>query len=321
MEKEALNNAVAIIEKSASIAVALPRTHEADYKKSAEALLRMIKRCGKRAMLLQDAREDAQTPPGPRDLPDAPLRELIISINENAPLAEFYYEQQDNGATDIVLIPKNAPLSQAHISFRNGKPVFDCLIAIGIPDIETAAQESYVAHALKEKLPLINIDTHPENTRYGTVNLIGPGTSSPAECVDELLVRWEETSGKTPLSFMQLLGRASARSKMSHRDAVLWSFLTREDFQTTGRSRADVTRVLAFLDQSFPPHRLTVLAAQPPLSQKGVCVFLSGERALLDRVHALTPSRFMSPHLELIASHDTFKDAEDGITALLEKVL
>ncbi len=118
------------------------------------------------------------------------------------------------------------------------------------------------------------------------------------------------------LGSLQLFGRAAVRSKVDAGQGVLWSFITAEDFEKTGTSRHDITRVLAELDTAFPPHRVAAALWQDP-QEKTVRATLSGERSVLKEVQARGGGEFKSPHLELSISYASFREAEDAISALL----
>lgn len=123
-----------------------------------------------------------------------------------------------------------------------------------------------------------------------------------------------------PVSLVQLGGRAAVRSKLDETRGILWSFLTAEDFEKTGRAEKDVPQILDALRESFPPHRISVLLTQEEASRP-ILATLLGEPALMSEVQTLTPASFHSPHLRLENSFSTFREGEEFISTLFEHIL
>jgi len=101
---------------------------------------------------------------------------------------------------------------------------------------------------------------------------------------------------------------------------VLWSFLTAEDFEKTGRSKDDISRVLQNLGGSFPPHGVRILLWQDSVGGR-VSATLAGDEYLLQKINGLAPSQFQSPDLRLEASFESFREGEVHIASLLKGVL
>ena len=145
-----------------------------------------------------------------------------------------------------------------------------------------------------------------------TADLIGRGGNySKARKIVQL---------STPIPLLQLLGRASIRSRGDSSRGILWSFLTAEDFQKTGRGSDDILRALTHIESLFPPHRAVVLLWQDQ-EEGGVRAALAAPRPLLEALQAREPGELQNPHLTLLAAFSSFKEAEDRLTSLLGETL
>lgn len=123
------------------------------------------------------------------------------------------------------------------------------------------------------------------------------------------------------LSLLQLVGRAVARSKQDVNKHVLWSFLTAEDFEKTGRSAQDVPAVMERLAKSLPsPERVQALLYQTP-QETEIRTILSGDREALEAIQTRSPSSFQSPCLALDEKFSSFREAEEGLALLFNDVL
>jgi hypothetical protein len=129
-----------------------------------------------------------------------------------------------------------------------------------------------------------------------------------------------------PLSLVQLLGRASTRSKIDGRaesdekTRVLWSFLTAEDYEKTQRTTTDIPTVLDNLQKTLPPSRVLILLSQQP-EDKTISATLAGDQEVLKKIHSRETAEFQSPHLLLANTFSTFQEAEEYLTPLLRELL
>jgi len=123
-----------------------------------------------------------------------------------------------------------------------------------------------------------------------------------------------------PIELLQLFGRASVRSKLEKERGALWSFLTAEDFEKTGRGPQDIFSVINHLHVFFPPHALQILLWQDS-RERTIRATFSGKRPLLEKLHTLADSSFRSPQLELTNGFNSFREAEEYISSLLKEVL
>lgn len=122
------------------------------------------------------------------------------------------------------------------------------------------------------------------------------------------------------VSFLQLAGRASVRSKVDRERNILWSFLTKEDFAKTERSPKDASPLLAYIEQEFPPHRISVLLWQDPLKEY-IKALMAGDHDVLMQISGRTRAAFRSPHLEIETNFPSFPEAENRISTLLAEAL
>ena len=121
------------------------------------------------------------------------------------------------------------------------------------------------------------------------------------------------------VNLIQLIGRASVRSKLDER-GVLWSFLTTEDFEKTKRSPADLPVLIEHIEGEFPSHRISSYVWQNPDDSK-IYATLAGNRKILATLEERGVGKFQSPHLLLSATFETFRHAEEILTSLLENAL
>lgn len=62
---------------------------------------------------------------------------------------------------------------------------FDLVVALDCSNLERIGK---VKELVQDNIPLINIDHHPDNTEFGTINLVTPTSSSTAEILTEYFI-------------------------------------------------------------------------------------------------------------------------------------
>lgn len=364
--------AIEIFEKSSHVGVLFSQNPTHDALASADVLAHTLREKGKHVGLLNAPESAALTARPYRNLSaSAPMpREFIISLDTTqSPVSQMRYEKE-SGRIDVVFSPREGEIQKEQVSFRTGSVLCNCIVAVGVPDIEDTQSLQFGPDTL-QNTPVVNIDHTTRNKQYGEVNLVDLERSSLAEIIYELVVAYREAplskenattllsalvsatgnfsspavSAETlltaselmrsgaalsdakqvplevrPTELLQLLGRAAVRTKLEKGGEVLWSFLTREDFEKTARSPEDLPHVMHHLEKEFPPHRIAALIWQNP-NDGGVRAYLGGNRDLIHRLQSQEVGKLQSPYLLVNASFENFKQAEEILTSLFGDVL
>ncbi len=123
-----------------------------------------------------------------------------------------------------------------------------------------------------------------------------------------------------PLSLVQLVARASVRSKIDSGNGVLWSFVTAEDFEKTGRSKEDLPLVLEHLTHEVPAHRGLFLLWQERLGAPIHAAF-RGNGTLAEAVQARTDGAWQNPNFILERSFGNFIEAEEYLAGVVREAV
>lgn len=363
-----------LIAKSEQIALLLPPRPSIDCMAAAEVITQSLSAKDKHVGFLPSVSPDALPPPEVFTNvlnPNALTREFVIAIDTaESPISQLRYEKHED-RMEIILSPKTLPIRENALSFREGKLQCDCLVAIGVADIEALSNAALgVEPQFFTETPIIAIGNSPGQKSYGEINLVSAQEASLCELAHEFV---KAVSGgpldsraatllfagvisatdnfrssvlvathlaaaellqmgadqaaaaaiadtQRPFSLLQLVARASVRSKESEEGRVLWSFLTAEDFEKTGRGSADVSAVLSALPRFFFPHQVEILLWQDPAS-RGVRGILRAAPPVLDAIAARETGEVRNPSFVIAATFENFLDAEEHIASLLREVL
>ncbi|MDP3779244.1 MAG: hypothetical protein Q8R30_04350 [bacterium] len=177
--------AINLIEKSKHIGIILPALPNHDILASAETLATFFISRGVYVGIVTplDPHSRSRENIIPILASLKPLtKEFIISLNTAAsPISQLRYEQPQ-GHVDIILSPASYSSMRDNVSFRDGKTQCDCLITLGLDDIE-AVDTKYltIPPSLFSETPIIAFASSTNHKKYGTVNLINISLPSIAE--------------------------------------------------------------------------------------------------------------------------------------------
>lgn len=178
-------SAISLIEKSSHIGILLPHSPDHDCIVSAEVIMQYLADRHKHiGLVIPIEAEYVSHVSDAKTLAANPLltREFIITLDTSqSPVSQLRYDNKENHI-DIILSPKNLPLNKEHFSFHEGNVQCDCIISIGVPDIESIdTQHLHASPSFFSQTPIIAIDNSSHHKRYGKTNLVDSSFSSIAE--------------------------------------------------------------------------------------------------------------------------------------------
>jgi len=115
-----------------------------------------------------------------------PSNELVISLSTKK--ADFEKIGYKKGAdkVDIVVTSSKGRFSPEDVEVQDPKPKYDLIISVDTPNLERLGRLAQPADMFYE-IPVINIDHHPSNEKFGRVNWVELVATSTAEILVSLL--------------------------------------------------------------------------------------------------------------------------------------
>lgn len=121
-----------------------------------------------------------------------PTPDFIITLNtENAELASIQSQVEEN-KVNIILTAKNGRFSAENVSFSHGQNRYDLIITVDTASPQQLGRFYEDNVKLFSEIPVINIDHHASNERFGLINYVDVMSSSTTELVLGLLEALEE---------------------------------------------------------------------------------------------------------------------------------
>lgn len=188
-----LTHAVAALEKSERVGIALPKEPDLDCIASAEALIQGLTALGKQVGFIT-ARPDAALAP----LSDSELftqviqwptlpKELVLLVDESvAPVSQIRYYKEDQRLR-VVLTPQSRAVAQESISFHEGAITCDTALFLGVSSLESLKNILSAPTEFFSGITTLNIDTSQENTEYANHNLVTYASASLSELAYKFL--------------------------------------------------------------------------------------------------------------------------------------
>ena len=192
MDLPPLEQASTLLRQSNTPLIILPVDPTSDALAAGLALLIVLEKLGKAARIVSP---NFTLPPGHDFLPKsnaveqrlASLRNFIISVDvSRTKLESLSYDIRDN-RLHIYLSPKHGFYEPADITTSPGNYAHDVVITLDLSNPEDLGDLYHDNAEFFYRTPVLNIDHHATNTRYGHINVVDVVASSVSEVVFELL--------------------------------------------------------------------------------------------------------------------------------------
>jgi phosphoesterase RecJ-like protein len=105
---------------------------------------------------------------------------ITVNLENGIEIDKLRYSVEDH-KVNIIVVPKKGVLRPERVSFGEGEKRYDLILAVDTADLALFGSV-YTEHVdLFSSIPILNVDHHISNTRYGHVHLIDPTAASATE--------------------------------------------------------------------------------------------------------------------------------------------
>ncbi len=184
--------------RSNEILVLLPKNPSIDLLSSAFGIAHFAEKNGKRATVVGENIKEKSSIlsflPHPTAIFDhlAGAREFVLSFNTKFNPIIGTRSAQEEDEFRVYITPEKGIIDPRDFSFIPAKFKFDLALVLGAPDRESLGKTYEDNPDIFYELPIVNIDYHSENERFGQLNFVDLVASSVSEIVAKLLF---ETAG------------------------------------------------------------------------------------------------------------------------------
>jgi len=163
------------VDQANHILVCFRPQSESDTLASAIAFSSFLEKHGKKVDIVSDNFTTPKRlqflPKQEKILPQLPfLQKLVITLNiEETGIEEINYDVEENKIR-IFITPESGIISPKNITTAQTQYKYDLIITLGTPDLLSLGNIYTRNTELFFQVPVINIDSHPENEHYGHIN-------------------------------------------------------------------------------------------------------------------------------------------------------
>jgi nanoRNase/pAp phosphatase (c-di-AMP/oligoRNAs hydrolase) len=115
-----------------------------------------------------------------RELTESQNFIITVNLQDGVEVDKLRYTVEDR-KVNIIVVPKKGRISSEHISLGEGERRYDLILVVDTADLSLLGS-LYTDHVdLFSELPVLNIDHHISNVRFGQAQLIDPTAASATE--------------------------------------------------------------------------------------------------------------------------------------------
>ncbi|MBI3232358.1 MAG: hypothetical protein HYZ51_04755 [Candidatus Doudnabacteria bacterium] len=244
------------LNQAKKILIALPRQFSVDAAGASVAVALFVQRLGKEAEILTSGKFFEQFPFLPKF---AGLKQslntsesLAVVVDTSKKLLEEISYSKEADRVKIFLKGKNEVFVPEELSFEiNQKPLYDLAIIVGAQSLEDLGQDFEQNPNVFYETVKVNIDNHPGNKQFGSINLVDINACSVSEVVAQVLAEYETDLLNEDIATSLLAGIMAKTNSFQHPQVTPNSFLRASRLIEKGARQQEIVRAL-FKTRSLP---------------------------------------------------------------------
>lgn len=170
-------------------------------------------------------------------------REFVLSIDtKQAPVKELRYEQQAEALKLYLTAPGHFSLE--HVSLEGGAHKHDLVVTIGAVDMESLGATFEKYPQMFYDVPVLNIDRHSSNERFGNINMVDVTSSTVAEMMHGILEAWNAEAVNEHIATCLLAGIVDGTKSFQDISVTPKTLTAAAKLLSQGAKQTDVVRYL-----------------------------------------------------------------------------
>lgn len=168
------------------------------------------------------------------------VREFILSFNTTRNNIVSVRTERGAGEYNIFITPEKGSIDPRDFSFVPAKFSFDLVIAVGAPDKESLGKLAEENPDIFYEVPVVVLDHHPENDRFGQINIIDITASSTSELVANFLEKFSPERVSARIAGLLLAGIISATESFQKKNTTPGALHTASRLMDRGADQHDI---------------------------------------------------------------------------------
>ncbi|MGL5830871.1 MAG: DHH family phosphoesterase [Candidatus Altimarinota bacterium] len=125
-----------------------------------------------------------------------PNPDFIVTLDTANSEIDSIQSHLENNKVNIIITAKKGRFSANNVSFSHGPNKYDLLITVDTASLQQLGRFYFDNVPLFTEIPVINIDHHASNERFGRINHVDIMSSSTTEMIQSILEELEEKHSK-----------------------------------------------------------------------------------------------------------------------------
>jgi len=236
------------VQRSQRILIALPPKPSDDLSGAGLALAMFLKKLDKEVEVACDDNFEGQIPFLPKSnivkTNLAGSQSLAVVVDTTLKGLEEISYQQEAGKAMIFLKSRGEIFSPGDISFETQKAPYGLAVILGAQSLEDLGKIFENNTNLFFETPKINIDNHPGNKHFGSINLVDINAVSLSESLTSLLEEYETNLFDEDIATALLFGIISKTNSFQHPQSGPKSFLKASALIGAGARQQEIVKHL-----------------------------------------------------------------------------
>lgn len=174
-------------------------------------------------------------------------RDFVISVGTTgAEVDHLKYEVGENGRLNIILTPKTGRFNPADIQFVTEEPDFDLLVTVDTGDLVQLGKLYELHKDLFSKIPVLNIDHHASNGKFGSHNYLEYGFAATTQMITPMIMDFEKERNEElideDVATLLLVGIITDTGSFQHSNTTPEAFEVAADLLDRGARQQEIIK-------------------------------------------------------------------------------
>lgn len=173
-------------------------------------------------------------------------RDFVISLStENSEVDHLKYEVEQ-GKINIIVTPKTGRFTPQDLSFLNKEAEFDLIVTVDTGDLVQLGKLYEDHKDLFARTPVLNIDHHASNGKFGSHNYLEYGFSATTQMITPMLLTFEKERGEElideDVATLLLVGIITDTGSFQHSNTTPEAFEVAADLLERGARQQEIIK-------------------------------------------------------------------------------
>lgn len=173
-------------------------------------------------------------------------KDFVISLStDKADVEHLKYEVED-GKIKIIVTPKMGRFNPADVAFTSETPDYDLLVTVDTGDLVQLGKLYELHKDLFQRIPVLNIDHHASNGKFGSHNYLEYGFAATTQMVTPIIQTFEKERGEElideDVATLLLVGIITDTGSFQHSNTTPEAFEVAADLLDRGARQQEIIK-------------------------------------------------------------------------------